>query len=39
MLEKIEKIFEKKSKFSLVLGGGSARGIAHVGVIKYLEEL
>ena len=25
--------------FSLVLGGGSARGIAHIGVIQRLEEL
>lgn len=39
MFEKIEKIFEKKQKMALVLGGGSARGIAHVGVIKYLEEI
>lgn len=25
-------------KFSLALGGGGARGIAHIGVIRYLEE-
>ncbi|UFX83004.1 patatin-like phospholipase family protein [Candidatus Absconditicoccus praedator] len=27
-----------QKKFSLVLGGGAARGLAHIGVIKYLEE-
>jgi NTE family protein len=27
-----------KKKVSLVLGSGGARGMAHVGVIKYLEE-
>jgi NTE family protein len=26
-------------KFSLILGGGAARGLAHIGVIKRLEEL
>lgn len=26
-------------KFSLVLGGGAARGLAHIGVIRRLEEL
>ena len=29
---------EKKIKIGLALGGGSARGFAHVGVIKVLEE-
>ena len=28
----------KKSKISLVLGSGAARGMAHIGVIRYLEE-
>jgi len=28
----------KKKTVSLVLGSGGARGLAHVGVIKYLEE-
>ncbi|NOR57419.1 MAG: serine protease [Sulfurimonas sp.] len=28
----------KKKKVSLVLGSGGARGMAHVGVIKWLEE-
>ncbi|MFT7004156.1 MAG: NTE family protein [Sulfurimonas sp.] len=28
----------KKTKVSLVLGSGGARGMAHVGVIKYLED-
>ena len=32
-------IFSKKSeKIALVLGGGGARGIAHLGVIKFLKE-
>jgi NTE family protein len=25
--------------FSLILGGGAARGLAHIGVIRRLEEL
>jgi NTE family protein len=29
---------EKKLKIGLALGGGSARGFAHVGVLKVLEE-
>ncbi len=28
-----------KDIFSLVLGGGSARGLAHIGVIRRLEEI
>ena len=28
----------KKQSVSLVLGSGGARGLAHIGVIKYLEE-
>lgn len=28
-----------KKDFSLILGGGAARGLAHIGVIKRLEEL
>ena len=31
-------IFKKQKRVSLVLGGGGARGIAHIGVIQYLEE-
>jgi NTE family protein len=31
-------IFMKKA-FSLALGGGAARGIAHIGVIRKLEQL
>ncbi len=30
--------FEKERKATLVLGGGSARGIAHIGVLKVLER-
>lgn len=33
-----EFLFRKKRKVALVLGGGSARGIAHIGVIKVLER-
>lgn len=31
-------IFRKKHKVALVLGGGSARGLAHIGVLKVLER-
>lgn len=30
--------FEKKKKATLVLGGGSARAVAHIGVLKVLEK-
>jgi NTE family protein len=30
--------FKKKKKIGLVLGSGAARGLAHIGVIKALEE-
>ena len=26
------------SKFGLALGGGGARGLAHIGVLKVLDE-
>ena len=29
----------KNKKYSLVLGGGAARGLAHIGVIKRIDEL
>ena len=29
----------KKHKLGLVLGGGGARGFAHLGVLKAMEEL
>ena len=29
----------KNKKYSLILGGGAARGLAHIGVIKRIEEL
>lgn len=32
------KMMGKKKKVTLVLGGGSARGIAHIGVLKVLER-
>jgi len=28
-----------QKSFSLVLGGGAARGLAHIGVIERLEEI
>lgn len=31
-------LFNKKKKVILVLGGGSARGIAHIGVLKVFER-
>lgn len=31
-------MFGSKKKISLVLGGGGARGLAHIGVLKVLEE-
>ncbi len=31
-------LFKKKRNATLVLGGGSARGIAHIGVLKVLEK-
>lgn len=32
------KLWKKKPAVTLVLGGGSARGLAHVGVLKVLER-
>jgi len=31
-------VFRKKKKVTLVLGGGSARGVAHIGVLSVLER-
>lgn len=31
-------ILKRRKKVSLVLGGGGARGLAHIGVIQWLEE-
>lgn len=31
-------IFRKKRRVTLVLGGGSARGLAHIGVLKVFEK-
>lgn len=33
-----EFLFRKKKKVALVLGGGSARGLAHIGVLSVLER-
>jgi len=30
---------EKRPRIALVLGGGGARGVAHIGVLKVLEEM
>ncbi|MBQ2133122.1 MAG: patatin-like phospholipase family protein, partial [Bacteroidales bacterium] len=30
---------EKRPKVGLVLSGGGARGAAHIGVLKYIEEM
>ncbi|MEA3490220.1 MAG: patatin-like phospholipase family protein [Candidatus Omnitrophota bacterium] len=32
------RFFKKRSKIGLVLGSGAARGLAHIGAIKALEE-
>ena len=39
-VQKIEKLKnnEKKSKIGLVLSGGGAKGFAHIGVLRILEE-
>ena len=31
-------LFEKKKKIALALGGGSARGVAHIGVLKVFQR-
>ena len=38
MFDSLRDIFKKKREVTLVLGGGSARGIAHIGVLKILEK-
>ena len=35
---KIEEVIMHKKTVSLVLGSGGARGLVHIGIIKYLEE-
>ncbi len=37
--QKMEQISRKRPTVALVLSGGGAKGIAHIGVIKYIEEL
>jgi len=37
--ERMDSIRQYRPTVGLVLGGGGARGLAHLGVIKYLEEL
>lgn len=36
---KMDSIRQYRPTVALVLGGGGARGMAHLGVLKYLEEL
>lgn len=38
MLKKLLKIFTARKKVGLVLGGGVARGLAHIGVLKVFER-
>ena len=38
-IDAAEKLPEKPSKLVLVLSGGGARGVAHIGVLRVLEEL
>ncbi len=38
MYKFLNKFFNKKKK-ALVLGGGGARGISHLGILKFIDEL
>ena len=38
VISKIKNIFNVKERVGLVLGSGGARGLAHIGVLKVLEE-
>jgi len=33
------KLYEKRPKIGLALSGGAAHGLAHIGVIQYLDEI
>lgn len=39
MRERMDKIRKHRPTVALVLSGGGAKGIAHIGVIKYIESL
>jgi NTE family protein len=39
LLHPVEGLAQQRPKIGLVLGGGGAKGAAHVGVIKVLEEM
>ena len=39
MRERMDKIRKHRPTVALVLSGGGAKGIAHIGVIKYVESL
>lgn len=36
---KMREIHKKRPVVALVLGGGGAKGAAHIGILKYLEEI
>jgi len=38
LVSRLKKIFRGERRLGLVLGSGGARGLAHIGVIKVLEE-
>ncbi len=37
-MERLRDIFARKKRLGLVLGSGGARGLAHIGVLKVLDE-
>jgi predicted acylesterase/phospholipase RssA len=37
-LEKVAIMFWKRKRIGLALGGGGARGLAHIGVLRVLEK-
>ena len=39
MRERMDKIRQSRPTVALVLSGGGAKGIAHIGVIRYIESL
>lgn len=34
----VPSVMAERKKVGLVLGGGGAKGVAHIGVLKVLEE-
>ena len=37
--ERLDSIHKKRPVVAVVLGGGGARGMAHIGVLRYMQEL